>query len=86
MAHWSGTGFHNGIDAPGSVARILAAPDVQRPNGIQVSPDDKTLYLIEANQAQGGARLIRAYDLQPDGGATRVRSRGRPRDRFRPAS
>ena len=55
------------IDAPGKLARILAAPNVQRPNGIQVSPDDKKLYLIEANQAQGGARLIRSYDLQPDG-------------------
>jgi gluconolactonase len=55
------------IDAPGKVARILAAPDVQRPNGIQVSPDDRKLYLIEANQAQGGARMIRSYDLQPDG-------------------
>jgi gluconolactonase len=55
------------IDAPGKVARILAAPDVQRPNGIQVSPDDRKLYLIEANGAQGGARMIRSYDLQPDG-------------------
>ena len=55
------------IDVPGKVARILAAPDVQRPNGIQVSPDDRKLYLIEANQAQGGARMIRSYDLQPDG-------------------
>ena len=51
------------VDAPGTVERILAAPDVQRPNGIQVSPDDRTLYLIEANQAEGGARLIRAYGL-----------------------
>jgi gluconolactonase len=55
------------IDAPGKLARILAAPEIQRPNGIQVSPDDRKLYLIEANQAQGGARMIRAYDLQPDG-------------------
>jgi len=55
------------IDAPGKVARILAAPDVQRPNGIQVSPDDRKLYLIEANGAQGGARMIRSYDLQADG-------------------
>jgi gluconolactonase len=55
------------IDGPGKLTRILAAPDVQRPNGIQVSPDDRKLYLIEANNAQGGARLIRAYDLQPDG-------------------
>ena len=55
------------IDAPGKVARILAAPVIQRPNGIQISPDDRKLYLIEANQAQGGARMIRVYDLQPDG-------------------
>jgi len=42
-------------------------PEIQRPNGIQISPDDKQLYLIEANGAAGGARLIRAYDLHPDG-------------------
>jgi len=61
------------IDASGAVTRILAAPDIQRPNGIQVSPDDRTLYLIEANQAQGGARLIRAYDLQADGTVRNMR-------------
>ena len=52
------------------MTRILATPDIQRPNGIQISPDDKTLYLIEANQAEGGARMIRAYDLRPDGTVT----------------
>jgi len=61
------------IDAPGKIARILAAPDIQRPNGIQVSPDDRTLYLIEANQAAGGARMIRAYDLQADGTVRNMR-------------
>ncbi|MBL9131386.1 MAG: SMP-30/gluconolactonase/LRE family protein [Verrucomicrobiaceae bacterium] len=61
------------IDAPGKITRILAAPDVQNPNGIQISPDDRTLYLVEANQAQGGARLIRAYDLQADGSVTNMR-------------
>ena len=55
------------IDAPGKITRILSTPEIQRPNGIQVSPDDKTLYLIEANGAEGGARMIRKYDLQPDG-------------------
>jgi gluconolactonase len=55
------------IDTSGKLARILAAPDVQSPNGIQISPDDKKLYLIESNPASGGARLIRSYDLQPDG-------------------
>ena len=57
----------NRIDVPNRLARILAAPDIQRPNGIQISPDDRRLYLIEANGAEGGARMIRAYDLQPDG-------------------
>ena len=33
-----------------------ARPTIQRSNGIQVSPDDKKLYVIEANGAKGGAR------------------------------
>jgi gluconolactonase len=61
------------IDAPGQVARILAVPDIQRPNGIQISPDDTRLYLIEANGAEGGARMIRAYDLQADGTVSNMR-------------
>jgi gluconolactonase len=61
------------IDAPGKIVRILAAPDVQRPNGIQISPDDRTLYIVEANGAEGGARMIRAYDLLPDGTAGNMR-------------
>lgn len=55
------------IDSPGKLARILAAPDVERPNGIQISPDDRKLYLVEANPAEGGARMIRSYDLEPEG-------------------
>ena len=61
------------IDAPGKVARILTAPDIQRPNGIQISPDDRTLYLVEANGARDGARMIRAYDLLPDGTVKNMR-------------
>ena len=61
------------IDVSGQVTRILAAPDIQRPNGIQVSPDDKQLYLIEANNADKGARMIRAYDLRPDGTVANMR-------------
>src|SRR6266542_3670999 len=61
------------IDGPGQLARILAAPDIQRPNGIQISPDDKQLYLIEANGAEGGARMIRAFDLRSDGTVANMR-------------
>ena len=53
------------IDGPGKLSRILAAPDVRSPNGIQVSPDDRHLYLVEANQAQGGPRLIRSTTSSP---------------------
>lgn len=61
------------LDGPGQLVRILTAPDIQRPNGIQISPDDRTLYLIEANQAEGGARMIRAYDLRSDGTVVNMR-------------
>ena len=71
------TDFNGGavyrIDAPGKLTRLLAAPDIQRPNGIQISPDDKTLYVVEANGAEGGARMIRAFDLRPDGTARNMR-------------
>lgn len=56
------------IDPDGKISRLLAAPQIEKPNGILVSPDDKILYLVEANRAtESGARMIRAYDLQPDG-------------------
>jgi gluconolactonase len=61
------------IDAPGKLERILTTPDIQRPNGIQISPDDRTLYLVEANGAEGGARMIRAYDLLPGGTVRNMR-------------
>jgi gluconolactonase len=61
------------IDAPGQFTKILGRPEIEVPNGIQVSPDDKTLYLVEANQAKGGARMIRAYELRPDGSVGTMR-------------
>jgi len=61
------------IDGDGRVSRILARPDIQSPNGLTIAPDDKTLYLVEANQTQGGARMLRAYDLQPDGSVANMR-------------
>ena len=60
------------IDAPGKLQKILGAADVQNPNGIQISPDDRKLYLVEANQKQGGARMIRSYDLHSDGNVSNM--------------
>ncbi|MCM3870452.1 MAG: SMP-30/gluconolactonase/LRE family protein [Pyrinomonadaceae bacterium] len=61
------------IDPDGRVTRILAPPQVQVPNGLVISPDDKVFYLVEANPAENGARMIRAYDLQADGSVTNMR-------------
>ena len=61
------------IDTDGKVTRLLQRPEIQRPNGITISPDDKTLYLVEANQAEGGARMLRAFDLGSDGSLSKMR-------------
>ncbi len=69
------TGVHGvyRVDPDGSIERILAEPDIERPNGLVVSPDDRTLYLIETNQGEGGARMIRAYDLSEEGTVSNMR-------------
>ena len=55
------------IDRDGSVDQLLHWPDVHMPNGIVISPDNKTLYLIEAHPDADQHRDIRAYDLQANG-------------------
>ena len=61
------------IDLDGTASRLVAAPQIEKPNGVMISPDDKTLYLVEASQIEGGARMIRAYDLQADGSLKNMR-------------
>lgn len=61
------------IDPDGTVTRILSEPDIDTPNGLVISPDDKIFYLIEANGNEGGKRDILAFDLQPDGTVTNKR-------------
>lgn len=55
------------IDPDGALSRILASPEIDMPNGLDTSPDDKTLYLVESDGREGRARRLRAYDLLPDG-------------------
>lgn len=57
------------IDAPGQVARVVGAPAIERPNGLQIAPDDRTLYVIESGNAPTGPRMVRAFELQADGTA-----------------
>ena len=59
------------IDTTGKLSRII--DDAQRPNGILISADDKTLYLADNNGEQGGNRTLNAYDLHSDGHVTNKR-------------
>jgi gluconolactonase len=54
------------IDAPGKVTRVLTH-EIERPNGLLVSPDDKYLYVADNNNnAVGGARKLWRFDLKSD--------------------
>ena len=55
------------IDKDGRIARLLGPSETEWPNGLVISPDDRTFYLVEANKVEGGTRAIRAYDLSPAG-------------------
>ncbi|MBY0526886.1 MAG: SMP-30/gluconolactonase/LRE family protein [Gemmataceae bacterium] len=56
------------IDADGKVTRVLTQKEVDRPNGIAVSPDNKLLYVIDSHPKVGGNRKIWAFEIG-DGGA-----------------
>jgi gluconolactonase len=55
------------IDAPGKVARVLGA-EVERANGVFVSPRDEYLYVADNNNNNvGGARKLWRFRLRSDG-------------------
>lgn len=53
------------IDPDGKVTRVI--DDLERPNGIAVAPDQKTLYVVDNNNRVGGSRKVYAYELRIDG-------------------
>lgn len=55
------------IDPDGSVVRILGRDSVDRPNGILVSPDERTLYVADNNNTKGGTRKLWRFNLRSDG-------------------
>ncbi len=55
------------IDAEGQVTRVLTQPEVQKPNGIAISPDNHTLYVVDSNDAVGGNRKIWAFSIGANG-------------------
>ena len=61
------------IDGEGKAARVLTQKEINRPNGIAVSPDDKTLYVIDSHPKVGGNRKVWAFDLAADGSLSKQR-------------
>jgi gluconolactonase len=55
------------IDPDGKITQLLHWPDIDMPNGIVISPDEKTLYLIEAHPDADHNRNILAFDLGSGG-------------------
>ncbi|WP_020473960.1 SMP-30/gluconolactonase/LRE family protein [Zavarzinella formosa] len=55
------------IDLDGKVSRIIGR-ELERPNGILVSADDKTLFVADNNNSKlGDARKLYRFDLRADG-------------------
>jgi gluconolactonase len=76
------------LELSGRVQRILSQPQVQKPNGIALSADERTLYVVDSNPEPGGNRKIWAFTVDASGnaGAQRVAydfGRGRGGDGMR---
>jgi gluconolactonase len=67
-----GSGVYR-VDAPGKVTQLLNPQTVNRPNGIQISPDDSTMYLVETGVGSEPRRMVRSYRIRPDGSLERQR-------------
>ena len=62
------------IDSDRTLTQLLKWPDIHMPNGILISPDNRTLYLIEAHPEADRNRNILAFNLLPDGSLSNRRT------------
>ena len=60
------------IELDGSLTRII--DDLETPNGILITPDDATLYLVDHNPDPGGARTLVEYTRTDSGDWQRGRT------------
>lgn len=77
------------IDTDNRVTRVITQPAIGRPNGLAVTPDGRTLYVIDSNYIRpDGNRKIWAFDILDDGNVAKQREvfsfgRGRGGDGMR---
>jgi gluconolactonase len=55
------------VDTNGTVARVLSQPQIERPNGLAITPDSRMLYIIDSHTRPGGNRKIWSFDVAEDG-------------------
>lgn len=61
------------IDSNGKVVRVLSQPAIERPNGLAISPDEKTLYVVDSHSRLGGNRKVWALAVGEDGALSQQR-------------
>jgi gluconolactonase len=55
------------IDPDGPVTRVLSQPQIERPNGLAITPDGHTLYVIDSHTRIGGNRKVWSFDVAENG-------------------
>jgi gluconolactonase len=55
------------INGNGTVMRVLSQPQVERPNGLAITPDAQRLYVIDSHPRPGGNRKVWSFDVNADG-------------------
>jgi gluconolactonase len=61
------------IDPDGSITRVLSQPEIERPNGIALTQDGRTLYVIDSHSRPGGNRKVWAFEVSSEGSLSRRR-------------
>ncbi len=62
------------IGTDGRLSRVLTKPDIEKPNGLLVSPDGKTLFVADTFTGRNGReQAIKKFDILPDGRVTNGR-------------
>jgi gluconolactonase len=55
------------IETDGTVKRVLSQPQIERPNGLAVTPDGQMLYVIDSHTRVGGNRKVWSFNISRDG-------------------
>ena len=62
------------IDNDGSLVRVATKPEIAKPNGIALSPDQKTLYVADTQPGPPRQARVMAFSVNADGTLSEPRS------------